>query len=634
MAKLITTSNTLTGIKFETFSDIPNLQLWLDASDKNTVIRESFFTTLTEEFYYWSLGEYTGTNSVLVNNTSSFTLGTGDFTIEFYCNYNKATNDTYARRFLSHTNNTSTGIQIYTETTGNITFYTNTAILQTTIPLNDNKWHHVAFLRSSGVLSVYVDGVLNNSVSFSTNLNSTAGYYIGRHATAANAGRYVGALSNYRVIKGSAVLSYPTIPLTAVGGPGITTEILLFQDTTLNNDGNTSNTINIAGTFYPVAASKNVINWLDKSSNALTASQTDFNVQTTLLSAGINDLNVLNFDGYDDYLTLSTPIALSSNFTHFFVYQRETNDVVSHSLGDVLTYSQSPFLHWVNDNDIYSGSKSSTSPVLSTGVLIGGVRKNEYLQIDLTPISFTGGWGASTLTTVDRIGEYSNTNGAFYHQGIMGEIIHTSSMLPDQEIDLVNRKLYNKWKVPKIPPYNKTSQTVFATSISALSTTLGTWAVEPTGFSIQWQKSNDNSIYTNIPSATSTTYRHTEDNYGFFIRTFISASNNIGTSLPSFSNTYGLGSTSSGTSISYTVSGYALSGADLNNLPKNWYLGNNSSKDQTSISYTVSGYALSGADLNNLPKNWYLGNNSSKDQTSISYAVSGYALSGADVRPF
>jgi len=616
---------------YDSPSDIPNLRLWLDASDENTVNGEFLFTSFTEEFYSWGFG---GFSNVLVNNTSSFTLGTGDFTIEFYCNYNNVSIDNvYSRRFLSHTNNSSSGIQIYSESPGNITFYTNTDILQTTMPLNDNKWHHVAFLRSSGVLSVYVDGVLDNSVSFSTNLNSTAGFYIGRHASSSSAGRYIGALSNYRIIKGSAVLSYPTIPLTAVGGPGTTTEILLFQNTILNNDGNTGNTLTITGSLNSTAVSKNIINWLDKSPNALTASQSIINNQTTLLSAEINNLNVLNFDGIDDFLTLSAPIALSSNFTHFFVYQRKSNDITSHSLGNIATNSQSPFLHWTNDNDIYSGSRSSTSPVLSTGVLIGGVRKNEYLQLDLTPVPFTGSW-SSTTTIVDKVGAYKNINGSFYHQGLMGEIIHTSSMLPNQEIDLVNRKLYDKWKIPKTPPYNKVPQIVLATSISALSTTLGTWAVEPTGFSIQWQKSNDNSIYTNIPLATSTVYTLTGDNYGFFIRTSISASNNIGTSLPSFSDAYGLGVASSRTSISYTVSGYALSGTDLNNLPKEWYLGNNSSKDRTSISYTVSGYALSGTDLNNLPKEWYIGNNSSKDRTSISYTVSGYALSGTDVRPF
>ena len=271
--------------------------------------------------------------------------------------------------------------------------------------------------------------------------------------------------------------------------------------------------------------------WLDKSINALTATQTVTANRPILLYNEINGLNALSFNSANNnHLNLSSPIPLSGNFSHFFVYKRFSATAVSQSLGNKVAGSQSSFLHW-SSSKIYSANVST--PVISlTETLIGGTRKNQYLQLDFTPYTLSN-WSGSTTTSVNTIGVYNNAN---YHSGLIGEIIHAGSLLPDEEINLINSKLFDKWKVPNVPPFIRTSQSISAPSVSALSTTLGSWVMEPTAFSIEWQKSNNNSTYTTIPNASSILYSPTTADCGLFIRTSISASNVAGNSLPSYSS--------------------------------------------------------------------------------------------------
>jgi hypothetical protein len=521
---------------YESPLDIPNLQLWLDASDESSVKRVDSF-----EDEIW----YSTSNTSFIQVSPDITLS-GDFTIEAWIYKEARSPSGYT---IVYGGNAQSGLGNCQLTFDNIVEGSVSLILDSanyhirtvTTPIALNTYHHIAWVRQGGNISIYVDGVYQPYTILATVSPPTTQLII-RRCLQYVAGGYglLGAASNFRVVSGTPLYTSDFTPVKILTNvPG--TQLLTFQNSTLVNNGNPTITLSQGGTFTvipPLPSSIEYVNsWLDKSPNALTASQTVINNQTVYLSSEINNLNVLDFDGTDDFLNLSQPIALSSDFTHFFVYRREAN-TVSQSLGNFATNSQSSFLHWgagADANYVFSGAERSNSTILSTGVLVAGVRKNEYLQIDSTPIPFTTNW-SSTQTVVNVIGRYKNINGNFYQKGSIGEIIHTSIKLPNQEIDLVNRKLYDKWKVPKTPPYNKTTQIILATSISALSTTLGTWAVEPTSFSIQWQKSNNDSIYTNIPLATSTVYTPTTSDYSSFIRSSISASNVVGVSFPSFSN--------------------------------------------------------------------------------------------------
>jgi hypothetical protein len=519
--------------------DIPNLQLWLDASDIDT------FKDLTNDFLesssYWN---FDGTGYLTSPSNQEFNFTTGTFTIECWVrfrdfsgqdtiitNYNSGSSGWILRQYLQ---------RFRFDLRGDNSAITGTTTLQL------NTWYHVAVSGSPGAYRLFVNGVQDavtytGTTSFVGNILGIGDYAAGVYA--GGSFRHNGDISNLRIVNGKSLYNSTFdpfeesfIPLTVISEPGVTTPLLVLQDApvTLNYGNVDGITLSIVGNelLFITSDSYTIPFWLDKSPNALTASQTIVNNRTSLLSSEVNGLNVVNFDGVDDHFNLSSPITLSGDFSHFFVYKRRNASVISQSLGNKATGVQSSYRHHT-DNLIYSGNRRTSTATVSATTLIGGLRKNEHLQVDLEPKSFITSWTSSITNRVSSLGVYNNTS---YHIGPMCEVIHTGSMLPNQEIDLINKNLFDKWKVPKQVPYIKINPYIFTTSISALSATVGVWYIEPTSFNIQWQKSDDNNFYTNIPNASSVIYNPTTADYGFFVRISVSASNSVGTSLPSFSN--------------------------------------------------------------------------------------------------
>lgn len=145
-----------------------------------------------------------------IDVVSNFGIGTNDFTIEFWCNFTLETADTASRRIFSQGANAATAVQIYisdTERTvngkavarGTICFYTTADIISTVSRVNDGKWHHVAFTREGTTLRCFLDGVLVDSVTNSTNFSSTTNYRIGTSGASTTQGNYQGKLANIQV---------------------------------------------------------------------------------------------------------------------------------------------------------------------------------------------------------------------------------------------------------------------------------------------------------------------------------------------------------------------------------------------------------------------------------------------------
>jgi hypothetical protein len=526
---LSTLSNLVTGIKFETFSDIPSLQLWLDAFDENTIQKNAFFE---DESWYFN------ENSRIECQNSGFSFGTNPFTVECWiCPTGMSTDGNGTILMMSNF--------IFTyDFSGRIEKYFGFSSPINTITFN--TWQHVAFVREgigTNQSKIYVNGNLVCQGTMNDNIVSTSIPTIGMNNNGTFNG-VIGYISNFRVVNGRALytsnfnhLISAAVPLQNITDAGVNTPILTLQDVIVKDNSSNNLVLFNNGTLPAVVKLSSdmvVSNWLDKSPNALTASQLLVANRPTSLSAEINNLNILNFDYINkQHLNLSSPIALSSNFTHFFVYRRDTTNPISLSLGNKSTGVQSSFRHH-SDNLIYSGAERTNTTIVSATTLIGGVRKNEYLQIDSTPIPFVTNW-SSVQTTVNTIGVYNNVD---YHRGPISEIIHTECMLPNYEINLINQRLFNKWKVAKVIPRIKTNPIITTgTSTSAVSSTLGTWYVEPTSFRIEWQRSLDSVDFTTITNTLSTytnrfaisVYNPTPADYGYILRTSVSATNSIGT---------------------------------------------------------------------------------------------------------
>jgi len=87
--------------------------------------------------------------------------------------------------------------------------------------------------------------------------------------------------------------------------------------------------------------------------------------------------------------------------------------------------------------------------------------------------------------------------------------------------------------VTDIVPINRTIPVISGTARtgSTLTTTAGTWASSPTSYSYQWQRSaTSGGVYTNIASATSSTYVVSDSDVGYFVKVSVVATNGVGSS--------------------------------------------------------------------------------------------------------
>ena len=163
--------------------------------------------------------EFDGTGDGLVlSNSTDFAFGTGDFTIEGWFNVS----DTGAIRtiFDSRTSdNASTGIFVGINSDDNLYTYgfpSSTGVTNYGIPKH-GEWHHFAVVRNGSNGYAFLNGI---KVSGSINTGSTdytdQGATVGQPATvfAATLYRYKGFISNFRVVKGTALYTADFIPPT------------------------------------------------------------------------------------------------------------------------------------------------------------------------------------------------------------------------------------------------------------------------------------------------------------------------------------------------------------------------------------------------------------------------------------
>ena len=89
-----------------------------------------------------------------------------------------------------------------------------------------------------------------------------------------------------------------------------------------------------------------------------------------------------------------------------------------------------------------------------------------------------------------------------------------------------------------LPPANSVVPVVSGTTRNGetLTTTNGTWSASPTSYSYQWKRASTSAgSYTDIPSATNSTYVLTDADVGKYIKVSVIATNSIGSSLAELS---------------------------------------------------------------------------------------------------
>ena len=178
-----------------------------------------------------------------VTGSTSFAVGTGDFTVEWFQYQNNNGNENYLFSY-----GTTDNFAVSVASGGNRLncYMGGSRIDNPSITNATNTWFHVAITRSAGTYNAYFNGTRVTTLSNTTNITDTTSiFYIGtKDGVNPTGDNFPGNITNFRFVKGTAVytaatLTVPTSPLISIPG----TELLLAVKTagTLANDTSGTN---------------------------------------------------------------------------------------------------------------------------------------------------------------------------------------------------------------------------------------------------------------------------------------------------------------------------------------------------------------------------------------------------------
>jgi hypothetical protein len=208
--------------------------------------------------------------SISAPANTAFAFGTGDFTFECWAYSADTTGSSVRGIFDTRLTSTSTTGIMLRENSAGFLVYTNNTTLFTTSGKTPNVWQHIALVKISGTITLYVNGVNVGSATSAINLTDNYCRISGFTDTQASPYGYLGYISNARVIKGTGIYTTNFTPSTA--------------PLTVTSQGATASQVSLLTAQSPVIT--------DSSLNALT------NILTNTGSVVPNLQNPFNNTGY------------------------------------------------------------------------------------------------------------------------------------------------------------------------------------------------------------------------------------------------------------------------------------------------------------------------------------------------
>ena len=156
--------------------------------------------------------------------TANDTIGTQDFTLEFFVKSANATPG-FREDMFSQQSEAGGGFEIFKQSDGTLALgtYLVSVDLQSTITIADTNWHHIAVVGVAGEVSLFIDGIKDSSVS--RDYTGTGNYVVGYGDYGPV--NFNGKIAGLRMVIGYALytsnFSVPTTLPTAVTG----TQLLL-----------------------------------------------------------------------------------------------------------------------------------------------------------------------------------------------------------------------------------------------------------------------------------------------------------------------------------------------------------------------------------------------------------------------
>lgn len=315
-----------------------------------------------------------------VPSNAAFNLTNTDFTIEAWVYYSSSATQQTLINFAPHN---TIGISINRTGVGDTQVFIGNGsswISQPTINSNTannnlrpNVWNHIALVRNGGTVTLYHNGISAGSTN-SVPSGFNGGAYIGCSFTTGAFEFFNGYISNFRIVKGTAVYTSnftpSTSPLTSISG----TSVLTFQDNGLKDNSTNNFTLTPSGNLTPSA-------------------QSPFRT--------INQRGSVYFDGTGDSLQSATvPTLGTGDFTiEFWVYPTATTR--QDWFDAYIASPASRFLIYYNGTTI----NVYGNPPLADIITGGAITLNRWMHIAVTRQSnsiclfINGTQSGSTYTT-------------------------------------------------------------------------------------------------------------------------------------------------------------------------------------------------------------------------------------------
>ena len=201
-------------------------------------------------------------NYLKVESHDDFSLD-GDFTIEWWTH--RAGGVTLSDWFTIGDSKNSTGLELYIGSSGSsLVLYSNNGSIITANSGSPSQevWHHMAVVRSSNTIKIYVDGTadsttVSNSSTFSGDLHLGVEYYNGSATV-----RSKMHMSNFRILKGTALYTAnftpPNTRLENISGtsilccqsPGDVTQEATGKTITAERSGSATTSANVQASHF------------------------------------------------------------------------------------------------------------------------------------------------------------------------------------------------------------------------------------------------------------------------------------------------------------------------------------------------------------------------------------------------
>ena len=151
---------------------------------------------------------FDGTTDMLtIPSHSALAFGTADWSVEGWFYFTDLTGQ---QTIVGDTYGATAGWYLYKQSNNRLGVYYSSLIVDGVTELEANRWYHLAFIRNSGVTSIYIDGVLDKSATDTTDATITQ-YYIADTA-GTSSGEFFGYISNLRITRTAVYKQNFTVP--------------------------------------------------------------------------------------------------------------------------------------------------------------------------------------------------------------------------------------------------------------------------------------------------------------------------------------------------------------------------------------------------------------------------------------